>query len=154
MAKTIDDYDFYCVDYSKRIIDDLSPTLGGVEAKYSEMKNLITRALSVLDKNGLYGFFLSMSWRGGRGAPGEKVLAGSIHSHLIGDKGEQTLLRLKEVGLQTADVEALDMGLMLCRSVDHTFFARELIRRTLTYVRYNIGGGKGKSESEGGADAR
>ena len=139
VEKTIENYDFYCVDFSRRITDEVSSAVKGGEGSYNEIGNFVTKAISVLHENGLYAFFLYIVWRVNNGTRGERRLASAVSDYLIGEKDSQALLRLKEIGLPVSEGEhPLEVGEVLCRTLEDMFFAKDLIERTLLYVRYNI----------------
>ncbi|MGQ9631545.1 MAG: hypothetical protein ACUVXI_14725 [bacterium] len=145
----IENYDFFCVDFSKRILDAVTPMVAEKEARYSEVENIVTKSLGVLQENGLYAFLLYLVWRENNGTKGERRVAGAINEHIIGRPGDQTLLRLNEIGLPLSEADhPLDVGRKLCESLDDLFFARDLIERTLTYVRYNAKGLKEEGPEE------
>jgi len=62
---------------------------------------------------------------------------GVIEDMLVGEPGQATLLRLPEMAFKVEEAQdSLAVGQAIARSLDDIFLAKELLSRTLTYVRY------------------
>ncbi|MEA3345672.1 MAG: hypothetical protein U9Q78_05435 [Chloroflexota bacterium] len=139
MAETIENLDFYCVDYAKRVVDDL--ITGERALKGDDVAHIATKLLSVLHENGPYAALLYILWKRYNGTRTEKRVAAQLEDLLIGKPGQQTLLRLPQVGLDVESLEdTLQIGRRLATDLDRLFLAKDLLDRTLIYVRYHARG--------------
>lgn len=138
---TIENYDFYCVDYSKRLVDMLREEIKKNIFAAGEVENAITKGLSVLYNNGVHAFFLFMIWKKNSGTRVERRVYKVMDDLLIGKVESQSLLRLKDIqlALDTA-TGALEVGKTLSQNLDNLLFANELLSRTLSYARYQAKG--------------
>lgn len=139
MPETIENLDFYCVDYAKRIVDDLVTGEGALPGDH--VAHIATKLLSVLHENGLYAALLYVLWKRYNGTRTEQRVAAQLENLLIGEPGQQTLLRLPQVGLDIEGLEdTLQIGRHLAADLDGLFLAKDLLDRTLVYVRYQARG--------------
>ena len=135
----VENYDFYCADFSHQASLEADALVGRKEGRYRELENFVTGALKVLHENGLYAFFVYLVWRSNNGTAGERKLASIISDLFVGKKGSTSLLRLPEIGFSLDKAEhPLEVGRELCESLDSLFLARELLARALVYVRYHL----------------
>jgi len=138
---SVENYDFYCADFSRRVALEADALVGRKEGRYRELESFVTRALNVLHENGLYAFFVYLVWRVNNGTPGEKKLASVINDLFVGKRGSTSLLRLPEMGFPLSKAEhPLEVGRELCESTDSLFLAKEIVSRALVYVRYHLKG--------------
>lgn len=134
-AQTIENLDFYCADFARRIADAL--LTGPEKVPGDDVAHMITRLLSILHQNGLYAALLYMVWKRHNGTPRERRVMAVIEDMLVGEPGQATLLRLPEMAFKVEEAEdSLAVGRAIARSLDDIFLAKELLSRTLTYVRY------------------
>ncbi len=137
--KAIENLDFYCVDYAKRIVDSL--TTGEKAVPGSEISHLATKLLSVLHENGLYAALLFILWKRYNGTRTERRVTSVFEDLLVGKPGQHALLRLEQIGLPLKDVEdSVEVGRTLSRELENLFLAKDLLDRTLVYVRYQAKG--------------
>ncbi len=138
MATPIENLDFYCVDYSQRVMGNLRAKAAQAGISGGEVAHITSKIMNVLYGNGLYACLLFLSWKTAEGTPGEKLVAGLLEGQLVGRKGDPSLLRLDAVGLPVQDAaDSLEAGRILSQDLDHLFLARDLLARTMTYVRYH-----------------
>lgn len=133
IQQTVENLDFYCADYARRLVDSLK-----YEERVSpeEISHTLGRFLNILHVNGLYAYILYVLWKRYSGSPVEQKIAAKVDSMLVGEQGEPSLLRLETIGLPVAKAkDALDVGRELARDLGSLFLAKELITRTLTYAR-------------------
>lgn len=133
IQQTVENLDFYCADYARRLVDSLK-----YEERVSpeEISHTLGRFLNILHVNGLYAYILYVLWKRYSGSPVERKIAAKVDSMLVGEQGEPSLLRLEAIGLPVAKAkDALDAGRELARDLGSLFLAKELITRTLTYAR-------------------
>lgn len=133
IQQTVENLDFYCADYARRLVDSLK-----YEERVSpeEISHTLGRFLNILHVNGLYAYILHVLWKRYSGSPVERKIAAKVDSMLVGEQGEPSLLRLEAIGLPVAKAkDALDAGRELARDLGSLFLAKELITRTLTYAR-------------------
>jgi len=139
MPTTIENLDFYCVDYAKGIVDDLISGEGALPG--DDVPHIATKLLSVLHENGLCAALLYILWKRYNGTRAEKRVAAQLENLLIGAPGQQTLLRLPQVGLDIEGLkDTLRIGRRLAADLDRLFLAKDLLDRTLVYVRYQARG--------------
>ncbi len=135
ISQTIENLDFYCTDYARRVTDAL--LTGPEKVPGDDVAHLMTRLLNVLHQNGLYAALLYIVWKRHNGTRREQRVAGVIEDMLIGQPGQSTLLRLPEMAFRLDKAEdSLTAGQMITKNLDDVFLAKELFNRTLTYVRY------------------
>jgi hypothetical protein len=135
VQQTVENLDFYCADYARRIVDGLK-----VEDRVSgeEIMHILSKFLNILHVNGLYAYFLYILWKRHSGTPAERKVATRIDTLLVGEEGEPSLLRLDAIGLPLAGAkDTIAVGQALARDLQALFLAKELINRTLTYVRFH-----------------
>jgi len=138
---TIENYDFFCVDYAKRFADTLEQEVKKNILGQSEIENAVTKGLSVLYNNGLYAFLLFTIWKKQSGTRVERRVFQLMDDLLISKKDAQSLLRIKEMRLALEDAQGpLDAGKALSEDLDNLLFAKELLSRTLSYARYQVKG--------------
>ncbi len=134
VQQTVENLDFYCADYARRIVDGLryEDRLSG-----DEITQMISKVLNILHVNGLYAYMLYVLWKRYSGNPVERKIAARIDSMLVGEVGEPSLLRLDAIGLPLQGAkDTLAVGQALARDLQDLFLAKELLTRTLTYVRF------------------
>lgn len=135
IQQTAENLDFYCADYARRIVDGLR-----VEDRVSgeDIMHALSKFLNILHVNGLYAYFLYVLWKRHSGTPAERKIAARIDTLLVGEEGQPSLLRLDAVGLPLAGAkDTIAVGQALARDLQALFLAKELINRTLTYVRFH-----------------
>lgn len=138
---TVENYDFFCVDFAKRLVDDVSVDINKNIFSSGEVENSITKGLSVLYNNGLYAFLLYMVWKKNTGTRVERRVYGLVDQYLVGETGASSLLRIKEMNLPLAEAkDPLEAGKTLSQNFDNLLFAKELLGRTLAYARYQTKG--------------
>jgi len=144
MATTIENFDFYCVDYAKRFGDEIQEQTKTGALAADEAEHTVTKALKVLQTNGLYAFLLYLAWKKTSGTSVEQKVLSTLDKYLLSTKNTESLLRLKAFGFPIADVDhAFDVGKTLSKDIDNLLLAKELLERTMIYCRYQIkGGGK------------
>ncbi len=141
MTAVIENLDFYCVDYGQRVADSLMR--GDKKIPGDDVATLVTRMLSVLHENGVYAALLYMVWKRHNGTKRERQTATALDDILIGRPGDQSFLRLEPLEFSLKDSpDALTVGKTLSRSLEDVFLAKELLNRTLTYLRYHAKTGK------------
>ncbi|RME37857.1 MAG: hypothetical protein D6793_03620 [Thermoflexia bacterium] len=136
IRQTVENLDFYCADYARRLIDTLK-----YEERVSneDISHILARFLNILHVNGLYAYFLYVLWKRYSGSPVERKIAAKVDSLLVGEQGAPSLLRLEAIGLPLAKArDTLDAGRELARDLQGLFLAKELIARTLTYARLQV----------------
>jgi len=134
-TQAIENLDFYCADFARRITDAL--LAGPEKVPGDDVVHMITRLLSILHQNGLYAALLYMVWKRHNGTFRERRIMGVIEDMLVGEPGQATLLRLPEMAFKVEEAQdSLAVGRAIARSLDDIFLAKELLSRTLTYVRY------------------
>ena len=138
---TVENYDFFCVDFAKRLADDIGEDIAKNIFSSGEVENAITRALNVLHNNGLYAFLLYMVWKKNSGTRVERRLFSLVDQYLVGNSGAQSLLRLREMGFSLSGAkDPLEAGKQLSQDIDNLLFAKDLLARTLAYARYQVKG--------------
>jgi len=138
---TIENYDFYCIDYAKRIVDTLGEEIKKNIFATGEVENAITKGLSVLYNNGVHAFLLFMIWKENSGTRAERRVYKVVDDLLVGKTDSQSLLRLNEIQLALDEArEPLEVGKTLSQNLDNLLFANELLSRTLSYARYQTKG--------------
>jgi len=134
----LENLDFYCVDYAQRVIGNLKVKAPPLKLTGDEVAHQVSKLLNVLYNNGLYACLLYLSWKVMEGTPKEKTVASLLESQLIGRRGEPTLLRLEPIALPIKEAgDSLEAGRLLSQDLDDLFLARDLLARTLMYVRYH-----------------
>lgn len=129
--------DMICAKYGNEMI--------GTESKNVD-ENLITKALGVLQEDGLYAFALYTKSKSGD-SNAEKKTAKVVHN--------KALALLKDEAIDLLTVNCTDDFLVCIRNnlssnLDALLFAKELLERTLVYARYHAKA-LGKTEKEGEA---
>ncbi|RLC58625.1 MAG: hypothetical protein DRI79_04795 [Chloroflexi bacterium] len=138
LQQTVENLDFYCVDYARRIVDNLraKERLSGDDISHS-----VSKFLNILHVNGLYAYLLYVLWKRYNGTPAERKIAAKLDTMLVGEPGEHSLLRLEAIGLPLEKAEdTIAAGRELARDLPNLFLAKELLTRTLTYVRLHARG--------------
>jgi len=134
----VESYDFYCVDFAKRLIDLLKPEIAQKAFTADDLCHILTGALNVLGFNGLYAFALYATWRKNSGTEAEKKIFMAIDQLLFGPPKSASLLRLKDFNFRVEEASsAIEMSQILCRNLDDLFLAKDLLERTLTYARFH-----------------
>lgn len=137
---TIQNLDFYCVDYAQRVADQL---MEKDRVPGDDVAQLVTRLLSILHENGVYGALLYVVWKRYNGTRRERQVASAIEDLLVGKPGELTLLRLEAMSFSLSGSEdTLAVGKTLSLSLEELFAAKDILNRTLTYLRYHAKTGK------------
>lgn len=113
----MENLDLTCAELGRKLSG-----LEGINAK------LLQDALTVLEEQGLYAFFLYLEARGKE--PGKKV-KDECHRFLQQTPEAKPLLSSSSINL----FEALEN---LARSLDDLLFARHLLRQALVYARYHL----------------
>jgi len=141
MPGKVENYDFFCVDYAKRLADAVSEEVRSRKVTPRDFEKAVTECLEVLEHDGVYAFLLYMTWREFSGTEVERRVYSKLDSLLVGKRGADSLLRLGEIGLPGAESPApLDLGRELSEDLDSLLFAKDLLERTLIYARYHAKG--------------
>ncbi len=119
--------DMKCAEYGNKIIS----TIDKPEEK-SKIESMITKALGVLQEDGVYAFALYSKSKSGNENI-EKRTASTIY-----DKACE-LLKVDKVSLLPENCSDFLRGIRenLANNLDHLFLAKELLERTLVYARYH-----------------
>lgn len=134
----LENLDFYCVDYAQRVIGNLKAKAPPARLTGDEVAHFASKLLNVLYNNGLYACLLYLGWKATEGTPGEKLVASLLESQLVGSRGDPALLRLEPIALPIKEAgDSLEAGRLLSKDLDDLFLARDLLARTLMYVRYH-----------------
>jgi hypothetical protein len=104
---------------------EMGKSIAGMSSK--ELENLITRALAILEEQGLYALFLFLNTHGGRG--NGKDISTKLHQFLKETPQQTPLLSDK------ADI--FDSLQELAKKLDNLLLAHDLIRQSLVYARYH-----------------
>lgn len=119
--------DIKCAEYGNKIIS----TVDNPQEK-NKIESMITKALGVLQEDGIYAFALYTKSKGGNEGA-EKRTAKIVH-----DKAFE-LLKDNKIKLLSGDcnnfLDALRSN--LANDIDKLFLAKELLERTLVYARYH-----------------
>lgn len=94
--------------------------------KSSEVENLITKTLGVLQENGIYACILYLN---SRTSEAEKKIAPVIHEELL-----KMTKRLVKTPTKNDDYEYLTDE--ICSDIDLLILTKQLWEQTLTYARY------------------
>ncbi|MBU4479244.1 MAG: hypothetical protein KKH34_09225 [Candidatus Omnitrophica bacterium] len=96
----------------------------------SDLENLITNALAVLEEQGVYALFLFLSTINGKN---KKALAEQVSTKL------QAFLQKtpKSGALIPKDAIIFDALQKMSENLDNLLLARDLLRQTLVYARYH-----------------
>jgi len=138
MNTTIENLDFYCVDYAQRLADGLKPAMQKYRFRGGDVENVITKALGVLQQNGVYAFITFVVWKKHNGTRAERETAARMDELLLGQPNSDALLRLEPMSLNLGRAkQLLDIGKALSEDLDTLLFAKELLGRTLIYARYH-----------------
>ena len=131
--------DMKCAEYGNKIIEEV-----GNAGEKKKIETMITKALGVLQEDGVYAFALYSKSKSGNENT-EKRTASTIY-----DKACK-LLKHDKISLLPGNCNALLIGIRdnLSSDLDNLFLAKELLERTLVYARYHakaldsgsIGGG-------------
>lgn len=138
LQRMVENLDFYCVDYARRIVDNLrvKERLSGDDITHN-----VSKFLNILHVNGLYAYLLYVLWKRYDGTPAERKIAAQLDTLLVGEPGEHSLLRLEATGLPLEKAgDTVAVGRELARDLPDLFLAKELLTRTLTYVRLHARG--------------
>ncbi len=113
----IENLDFRCAELGKQLSE-----LKGLEEK------LITEALSVLEEQGVYAFFLFLKARGKEA--GNKVSQGCA----------EFLSKIPQGGplLKNGKQDLFSGVRKLAENLDELLFARDLLHQALVYARYHL----------------
>ncbi|BCV26026.1 hypothetical protein [Gelria sp. Kuro-4] len=138
--------DFLAAECSQKISAAIDPTDGNKKAQ--DMENLITKALGVLQEQGVYALFLFLLWRCGSGDEGEndeKRAAAVLVSELLVMLGKEPLGAL-QIGyldkIDSASVSKQKTKILshvadhIVRKNDTLFLVRDLFEQALIYARY------------------
>ncbi len=124
-APVFENLDLACAKVGKTIAEQPSK-----ELEKKELKNLITRALAVLEEQGIYALFLYLKAQGKNIKNIGETVSDRLYdflketprqSHLL-ENGPDVLSALQKLG------ENLDRLLLAC----------ELVQRSLVYARYHV----------------
>jgi hypothetical protein len=136
MSNVIENLDFYCVDYAQRVADQLMHRDDRVPG--DDVAQTVTRLLSILHENGVYGALLYVVWKRYNGTRRERQVASVIEDLLVGKPGELSLLRLEQMSFSLSESkDTLAVGKTLSLSLEELFMAKDVLNRTLTYLRYH-----------------
>ncbi len=118
----------------------LGQKLGTIGGYAKDTENSLTKALGVLEEQGVYAMFLSLHAR-------ENELGRECSEQLM------AFLRSTEVGLVRSDKEDEPFGALqeLAGNLDNLLFARELLHQVLVYARYHA---KAAEADGGGGSSR
>ena len=136
----IENLDFYCVDYAQRVAGNLMQ--GDNRVPGEDVAQLVTRLLSILHENGVYASLLYVVWKRYNGTKRERRVATIVEDLLVGKPGEDSLLRLDALSFSLKDsADALAVGKTLSKNLEELFLAKDILNRTLTYLRYHAKSG-------------
>ncbi|WP_028325614.1 hypothetical protein [Desulfatirhabdium butyrativorans] len=115
-APTFENLDLACAKVGKTI----------AEMPSKELENLVTRALAVLEEQGIYALFLFLKTRGGSCA---KNVSQQIYEFLKVTPQQAPLL---------SDNDDVFTSLQqMAKDLDKLLLARDLVRQALVYARYH-----------------
>jgi hypothetical protein len=129
--------DSLCAEYGNKIIDKIKNKIKINEKIKSSDKNkvesLITKALGILQENGVYAFALYLKTKSGNKGV-EEITASEILQNLC------ELLESDRVKLLEGDCgEFLSLiRQRLANNLDKLLLVKELLERTLVYARYHV----------------
>lgn len=117
--------DMICAEYGNRIITEIEPK------EKNKIESFITKALGVLQEDGLYAFAIyTKSKKGDEGV--EKKTA-----KILFNKSYELLKDSKIALLTNCDDFLKGIRTDLSNNLNHLLFAKELLERTLVYARYH-----------------
>lgn len=116
-----------CAEYGNKIVEEI-----GNASEKNKIESMITKALGVLQEDGVYAFALYTKSKSGDGGV-EKITARVVH-----DKACK-LLKDDKIELLPGSCNSFldDLRSHLANDVDKLFLAKELLERTLVYARYH-----------------
>ncbi|OQZ01539.1 MAG: hypothetical protein B6D35_02860 [Candidatus Brocadia sp. UTAMX2] len=119
--------DMKCAEYGNKIVEEI-----GNASEKNKIESMITKALGVLQEDGVYAFALYTKSKSGDGGV-EKITARVVH-----DKACK-LLKDDKIKLLLGSCNNFldDLRSHLANDVDKLFLAKELLERTLVYARYH-----------------
>ena len=113
--------DYYCMKYGQKICDSS-------DEKKSDKENLVTKALGVLQENGVYAMFLYLETKN------KKKIAASCRDKI------KEMLKEKDIGIYTGSPAENEFYWIqdIAKDLDKLLFVKQLCQQTLTYARYHI----------------
>lgn len=136
--------DMKCAEYGNKIIEGI-----GNASEKNKIESMITKALGVLQEDGLYAFALYSKAKSGEENTEKNTEKKT--AKLLYDKTFE-LLKTDTIKILTGNCNDLLIGIRenLSSSLDKLFLAKELIERTLVYARYHAKA-LGNASGAGGA---
>lgn len=115
---------------AKELLDAVCANSGMLIADEVNDENIITKALGVLQEDGLYAFFLYLK---------------AIKQEGFSKKAVNLLEIAELIKINTSDIlKSLQNG--LCNDLDRLIFAKNLLEKALIYARYHAKAKKNKKE--------
>lgn len=132
--------DMKCAEYGNKIIEGI-----GNAGEKNKIESMISKALGVLQEDGLYAFALYSKAKSGEENTEKKT------AKLLYDKTFE-LLKTDTIRILTGDCNDLLIGIRenLSSDLDKLFLAKEILERTLVYARYHAKA-LGNASNAGGA---
>ncbi len=96
-----------------------------------EVRNVINKAMGILQQNGIYAFFLWLEYKAGKGEKAEEIYALKIHFYALIALGEELKNDWEE---QVERVETLIANKDY--SIEKLYFMKSLLQKMLTYSLY------------------
>lgn len=120
--------------FRSQAIVDTAVALEKVQAK--DVDNLATKALGVLQENGVYACFLFLC---SRTRDAEKLISAVVQEQLLKLAGEDLPFcwrELRDVNARDASSVLRQVSATICAQLDPLLMTKELFELTLIYVRY------------------
>lgn len=119
--------DMKCAEYGNKIVEEI-----GDASEKNKIESMITKALGVLQEDGVYAFALYTKSKSGDGGV-EKRTARIVHEKACNLLKDDKINLLPGSGNNFLD----DLRSHLATDIDKLFLAKELLERTLVYARYH-----------------
>jgi len=128
----IENLDLKCAGFGK-VLSEIQ------NIKPKELENLITDALTVLEGQGIYAFFLFLKARD-KGKETAKNIIDQCGVFLTNSPGEHPLLQ--------GNSDIFDSLKNLSEDIDDLLLAHDLLRQSLVYARYHVKARSGEKEAK------